>query len=106
MKIKIMKHGLVKLVIFLGFQILIVDISQAQEKAEPKWFSCTEDKQCIVIDGGCGWTAVNHDYADAAEKYYRSMKPFIDCMPGGGYTESKPGIKCIKNQCQIANDHK
>lgn len=55
--------------------------AQAQELKEAKdWRYCSEDAQCVMIDGLCDKTAVNWQVEAKAVAYYKQARPKAKCV--------------------------
>lgn len=52
----------------------------AELKEGADWRNCSDDKQCVMIDGVCGKTAVNRLVKKQAEMFYREKAREASCV--------------------------
>lgn len=104
--VKVSIAVLTKIIIFLGFLFIITVSSNAQEKGDPKWFTCTEDSQCLLVRGACGGPeSVNEDFVDDADHYFKRMAMTVNCV--GGYSDLKNFMAiCVENKCTVKEAEK
>lgn len=84
---------------FVGALILYSSFAvKAQE--DSKWFACEKDADCVVVGVGCAIHAVNKQYKEEADLYYRHQNTQMDCEPQ--YNDiSNLDTKCEFNKCQL-----
>ncbi len=74
--------------------------AEPPQTADPAWFQCAQDADCVVLEGECGWRAVNKTYTDAAQRFFDYLRPMVECAEGG-YPEPRPPAVCRQRQCAV-----
>lgn len=71
----------------------------AARKADPKWFQCKADADCIVVSGICAApTAIHRDHEKDAKDYYR-WRGTADSCQMAKQPEVPPAAKCEARKC-------
>jgi hypothetical protein len=52
----------------------------ASSAYDPSWRQCKVAAECVIIQGGCGPTAVNVIYTKVAQDYYKEVQGSIECQ--------------------------
>src|SRR5262245_1340073 len=71
--------------------------------ADPRWFACTSNDDCLIIRGVCDWSAANKNFAAEAERHFESMMPYVECAPNL-YHEPPPAAICKANVCTVEKE--
>lgn len=64
-------------------------------------WQCDSLQDCVVVDGACGWAAVNKQFVNEGEKYYSCMKSQVECRAPNTQDKRDVKVDCIKNRCVI-----
>lgn len=63
------------------------------------WRNCSDDSECVAIQGKCSLTGVNMDYKDAAAAYYRQEAAKATCTERFWKPKSEM-VRCRLGSCE------
>ncbi len=94
---------IVGLLIILTTLFIATSIGSAKKMlSNPSWFTCKEDTQCVVIEGGCDWAVVNIDFLEESKHYFSDIQTRVECDGSVDFSQPKPKAACVKGQCALA----
>ncbi|MFZ4542273.1 MAG: hypothetical protein ACOYNL_10875 [Rickettsiales bacterium] len=67
-------------------------------KERKDWRYCSEDAQCVLIEGTCAKTSVNMKAKNAATAFYREQAKRTNCAPPPFW---KPAGKKVVARCRL-----
>jgi hypothetical protein len=73
--------------------------AQAELSEGADWRNCSQDAQCIAIEGLCGTTAVNFQVKDTAARYYRERKKKTKCVERF-WEPREQTVRCRLGSCE------
>lgn len=69
--------------------------------ANPTWYQCSADTDCLIIYNPCGWPndAALHAFADTAKECSRRAGAALSCVPFDEAQAEAFVAKCVRGQC-------
>lgn len=70
-------------------------------KADPAWFACQKNADCVVVKGPCSEPqALNFRFETDFAVYRQRLEKMIDCMENARLPVTDPP-QCLKNRCTL-----
>ncbi len=74
------------------------DEAGAPPTFKDEWRVCEKTTDCQLLDSGCGWVGVHNKHRVAADKYYKTITPMMDCE---ATPKTKPTLECKEKVCTV-----
>jgi hypothetical protein len=72
-------------------------------RAEPHWFACRADSDCMVEAGVCGQPqALNKNFVIQYRDFRVRLEQMVECAAHPG-TEPQKQAQCVKQRCTVKN---
>ena len=64
------------------------------------WTACSANEECVAIHDACGgWTAVNGQFQQEAQKYENELATVVEC--NAPKLEPEPKVLCLNQICTV-----
>ncbi|WP_373531954.1 hypothetical protein [Vampirovibrio sp.] len=79
-------------------------VSATPLNADPRWFACQKESDCIVVKGPCGEPqALNAGFQSPFANYRQRLEKAIECL-GEAKMPLRQPVYCIKHRCALKPD--
>ena len=78
-------------------------VQAAPKPPKVDWHRCSQNEDCVLVEGTCNKAAVNVNYQDDATYYYKALAKTTKC-PQNFWTPKAVGAQCRLQQCEIIGE--